>query len=43
MYRIAKLMAMQASDELSEEEARQLTFDLEYAYSEFHAALEERD
>lgn len=38
--RLSKLNAMKASDELSEEEVRQLAHDLDIAYSSFHKSLQ---
>lgn len=37
--RLAKLNAMRASDDLTEDQARQLQFETEQAYDEFHILL----
>lgn len=40
LHRLVTLNGMRASEELSEEQARQLTFDLDNAYGEFHRFLQ---
>jgi ESCRT-I complex subunit VPS28 len=39
IYRLILLNGMKASDELNEEQLRQLMFDIEHAYAEFFRSL----